>query len=215
MRHQKAVISRAALMGLITLTLLLGGCGSLAFYEDTKVAIALTLDPAAPEPVTISAAYKESVYALVPTRTVPGQGQNAPPSIVHVGEILADFDVRYGVHAGAPADRTSDFLYAVITQGLATGPAATILASRDTGSLLQGRRAIIAQFLAGLDMAGLQSIANDLGLGGEAPDETTLRRHLAAEVRRAPEAVLQDIEDRLERRFTGDKGFKRYAPKPS
>jgi len=136
-------------------------------------------------------------------------------NIVRVGEILADFDVRYGVNASAPKDRDHDFLYAVITQGLATGDAARTLATRDEGSLLQARRAIIAQFLAGLDMAGLQNIAEALGIGGGSPDETTLRRRLSAEVRRAPAATLKDIEDKLEEKFPKPNGFKRYSPRVS
>jgi hypothetical protein len=211
MREGKAVVPGVVVMLLLALTVLVSGCGSLAFYENTKVAIALTLDPSAPEPVEISAAYKEGVYALVPTRTI----SEDEVSIVRVGEILADFDVRYGVNAGATEDRARDFLYAVITQGLATGPAATILATRGERSVLQARRTIIAEFLAGLDMAGLQKISDALAIGGGSPDETTLRRRLSAEVRRAPEATLKDIEDKLEDKFPMPKGFKRYSPKPS
>jgi hypothetical protein len=194
---------------LLTLTVLVAGCGSLAFYENTKVAIALTLDPQAPEPVEISAAYKETVYALVPTRTVPDNGVN----IVRVGEIVADFDVRYGVNASARKDRDHDWLYAVITQGLATGAAAITLATRGEGGLLQARRVTIAQFLAGQDYAGLQQIADALGIGGGSPDETTLRRRLSAEVRRAPAATLEGIEDTLEEKFP--KRCKRYSSTPS
>jgi len=61
MRQGRAVVPGAVVILLLALTVLVGGCGSLAFYENTKVAIALTLDPSAPEPIEISAAYKETV----------------------------------------------------------------------------------------------------------------------------------------------------------
>lgn len=50
---------------------------------------------------------------------------------VDVDPVLADFDVRYGANAGeAVTDGNRDFLYAVITHGVATGPAAMTLAPR-------------------------------------------------------------------------------------
>ncbi len=106
----------------------LGGCGSFAFYEDTKVGIAIRVDPKAPDPVEITASFKEAVFALVPTRELKAtDGQTR----IDVGPVLSDFDVRYGANAGKPAaDGNRDFLYAVITHGVATGPAATTLAPR-------------------------------------------------------------------------------------
>ena len=92
------------------LCLILTGCGSFAFYEDTKVAIAIKVDPKAPDPVELSAAYKEGVFALVPV----GRSNTNPPTLA-VGPVLSDFDVNYGVNAGFLKNRDGDFLYVVIT----------------------------------------------------------------------------------------------------
>lgn len=101
----------------------LSGCGTFAFYEDTKVAVSISVDPSAPDPVEITAAFKEAVYALAPIKRRTTEENKA---IIETGDILADFDVRYGANANATpgAPRARDILYAVITHGLATGDAA-------------------------------------------------------------------------------------------
>jgi hypothetical protein len=41
-------------LGIVAVWLLLSACGSFAFYEDTKVAIAIKVDPKSPDPVEVS-----------------------------------------------------------------------------------------------------------------------------------------------------------------
>src|SRR5262245_21478967 len=77
-----------------------------AFYEDTKIGIALSVDPQAPDPVEITAAYKETVFALAPVGEVDGE--------VVIADMLSHLDVRYGVNADARSGNR-DFLYVALT----------------------------------------------------------------------------------------------------
>jgi len=77
MRHTDLTAWTLRTLG-IAAVWLVHGCGSFAFYEDTKVAIAIKVDPKAPDPVEVSAAYKESVYALVPM----GRSNTDPQALV-------------------------------------------------------------------------------------------------------------------------------------
>jgi hypothetical protein len=65
--------------GILLPLCLLHGCGGFAFYEDTKVAIAIKVDPKAPDPVEISASFKESVFALVPVGR--SASESGPPTL--------------------------------------------------------------------------------------------------------------------------------------
>ena len=178
-------------LGIVALWLL-NGCGSFAFYEDTKVAIAIKVDPKAPDPVEISAAYKESVYALVPM----GRSNTEPQALV-AGPVLSDFDVSYGVNAGVPRDRNTDFLYASITHGLATGRAATLLASRSISSD-QARRMVLIVFLRQLSETDIKTAAGALSLGGiGSADGVTLRRRTIEAVNTSPNADLVQFENAL------------------
>ncbi len=76
--------------------------------------------------------------------------------------MLSDFDVNYGVNAQRP---NPDFLYAVITHGLATGKAATLLAARSI-STDQARRMILITFLRQLSETDVKTAAAALSLGG-------------------------------------------------
>jgi len=55
---------------------------------------------------------------------VPVGRRNTNPPTLAVGPVLSDFDVNYGVNAGFLKNRDGDFLYVVITHGIATGRAA-------------------------------------------------------------------------------------------
>jgi hypothetical protein len=165
------------------------GCGSFAFYEDTKVAIALSLDPSAPDPVEVSAAFKEAVYALAPVKQ---QG-----NVMATGPILADFDVRYGVNANATTDSlTRDVLYAVITHGLATGQAAVIRNGRDG----LARKAVVARFIDGLGEADLRTAATALSLDALG-SPTELRQRIGRRLRETPEGRLGALEAALRSAF--------------
>lgn len=201
-------------MRLFTLLGLLGaggagltGCGTFAFYEDTKVALALSVDPSAPDPVEVTAAFKESVYALAPIkRRTTAQGQN----VIDTGDVLADFDVRYGVNANGSRALMTDVLYAVITHGLATGDAAVV---RKSGADGAARRAVIIHFLDGLDDADLRTAATALNLGGlGAPDASLLRRRLAQSVNDASEAGVMATENALVTAFPNR--FTPFKPRP-
>ena len=168
---------------------LLNGCGSFAFYEDTKVAIAIKVDPKAPDPVEVSAAYKESVYALVPM----GRSSTEAQALV-AGPVLSDFDVNYGINAQRP---NPDFLYAVITHGLATGKAATLLASRSIGND-QARRMVMIAFLRQLSDPDIKTAAGALNLGGlGSADAATLRRRTIEAIATSPSSDLDQIESAL------------------
>ena len=185
-------IGRAS--GITALLCLLNGCGSFAFYEDTKVAIAIKVDPKAPDPVEISAAYKESVFALVP---VGRDASNPESPILVVGPVLSDFDVRFGVNAGAARNRNNDFLYAAITHGVATGEAARLLASRSIGSD-QPRRMVLIAFLRQLSETDIKTAAGALSLGGiGSADAVTLRRRTIEAVYSIPSSDLGQIENAL------------------
>jgi len=174
----------------------LAGCGTFAFYEDTKIAIALAVDPAAPDPVEITAAFKEGVYALAPIKRRTTAERK---SVIDTGPILADFDVRYGVNANAAPGATRDVLYAVITHGLATGDAAQVRRALDEAT---ARRAVIVQFVGGLDEGDLRRAATALGLEGPgAPDAAVLRRRLAASVRETAPGDLTAVERALAEAF--------------
>jgi hypothetical protein len=166
---------------------LLNGCGSFAFYEDTKVAIAIKVDPKAPDPVEVSAAYKESVYALVPM----GRSNTDPQALV-ADPVLSDFDVNYGVNAQRP---NPDFLYAVITHGLATDKAATLLASRSV-STDQARRMVLITFLRQLSETDIKTAALSLGGVGNA-DGVTLRRRTIEAINSSPSSDLNQFENAL------------------
>src|SRR5262249_30824709 len=169
--------------------LLMSGCGSFAFYEDSKIAIAIKVDPKAPDPVELSAAFKESVFALIPIGEVSSQ---TPPRLT-VGPVLSDFDVRYGVNAGANNSRNQDFLYAAITHGVATGEPARILARQQLDSD-SARRVVILAFLRQLDVSKLGMAADALKLGGLGkPDEAVLRGRLAAAVIGTPRKDLDAL----------------------
>lgn len=182
--------------GIISWLCLLNGCGSFAFYEDTKVAIAIKIDPKAPDPVEISAAYKESVFALVPV----GRDNSNPESpILFVGPVLSDFDVRFGVNAGVRRDRNDNFLYVAITHGVATGRAATVLASRSIGSD-QARRMVLIAFLRQLSETDIKTAAAALNLGGiGSADGVTLRRRSIEAVYSIPSSDLGQVENALEK----------------
>ncbi len=157
------------------LMLLVNGCGSFAFYEDTKVGINIKVDPKAPEPVEISASFKEAVFALVPARRPEGGGE------VHVGAVLSDFDVRYGLDAGGSPSWGRDWLYAVITHGVATGAAATALVAKGPSTAEAGRRAALARDLRALTDAELAAVLRRLGIDGlRAEDAVHLRGRLDA-----------------------------------
>jgi len=188
MGHTKLVGWSAGAFG-IAATCLVTGCGSFAFYEDTKVAISIRVDPKAPDPVEVSASYKESVYALVPM----GRSNTDPQQLV-AGPVLSDFDVNYGVNAQRP---NPDFLFAVITHGLATGPAATLLAAR-TVSTDMARRMVIIAFLRQLSDADIKAAAGALSLGGVGnADALTLRRRTIEAINSSTPSDLDQFENAL------------------
>jgi hypothetical protein len=132
---------------------LLHGCGGFAFYEDTKVAIAIKVDPKAPDPVEISASFKESVFALVPVGR--NTSESGPPTLV-VGPVLSDFDVRYGVNAQRP---NPNYLFAAITHGAATGRAATLL-RQGRSATIKHERLVLTAFLRQLSETDIKTAAS-------------------------------------------------------
>jgi hypothetical protein len=139
--------------------------------------------------VEVSAAYKESVYALVPM----GRSNTDPQALV-AGPVLSDFDVNYGVNAQRP---NPDFLYAVITHGLATGKAATLLASRSV-STDQARRMVLITFLRQLSETDIKTAAAALSLGGVGnADGVTLRRRTIEAINSSPSSDLNQFENAL------------------
>jgi hypothetical protein len=191
MRHTDLTAWTLRTLG-IAAVWLVHGCGSFAFYEDTKVAIAIKVDPKAPDPVEVSAAYKESVYALVPM----GRSNTDPQALV-AGPVLSDFDVNYGANAGVLKNRDGDFLYAVITHGLATGKAATLLATRSIGTD-QARRMVLITFLRQLSEADIKKAAAALSLGGIGNvDGATLRRRTIEAINSSLPSDLDQIENAL------------------
>jgi hypothetical protein len=89
---------------------------------------------------------------------------NTDPQALVAGPVLSDFDVNYGANAGVLKNRDGDFLYAVITHGLATGKAATLLATRSIGTD-QARRTVLITFLRQLSEADIKKAAAALSLG--------------------------------------------------
>jgi len=182
---------------LVSMPLVLAGCGSFAFYEVSKVGINITVDPKAPDPVEISAAFKEQVFALVPLKAETTDGK----VVIYVGPVLSDFDVRYGANAGVKNSPGHDFLYAAITHGVATGSAASTLASGRTGPD-QARRMVIVNFLRQLSDSDMKVAASKLGLAGlGSPDTATLRIRTIAATYASQPADIKTIEDALAAQF--------------
>ena len=177
--------------GALGIALLVAGCGSFAFYEDTKVGITIKVDPKAPEPVEITASFKEAVFALVPVRE-PSDASG--PTTVEVGEVLSDFDVRFGANAGLPLGAGRDFLYVVVTHGLASGQAATTLAS-GAARAEASRREAVASALQKLSDGALAETLRRLGIAGvEATGAARLREGLLAAVATAGDRDLAAVE---------------------
>jgi hypothetical protein len=131
-----------------------------------------------------------------------------PPRLA-VGDLISDFDVRFGVNAGAERNRTGDFLYAAITHGIATGSAATILASRLPASD-EARRLVMTAFLRQLDAAQLASAADALKLTGLGPpNDKTLLSRLTKEVNSSSLANLGAMEQAFKANFPS---FTPWAP---
>jgi hypothetical protein len=176
-----------------------------AFYEDTKVGIALTVDPQAPDPVEITAGFKETVFALAPVEDVT---EGTVKKVV-VADMLSHLDVRYGVNADARPG-AQDILYAVLTHGMATGNAADVLASRSPDELV-ARRATLVRFVRRLDPAEMKAAATALAVPDI--DKSTvaqLRQAAVEKVRGAKSgAALCGLEDSLEKAFSS-----RFRPWP-
>jgi len=177
----------------------MAGCASFAFYEDSKVGVSIGLDPKAPDPVEVSASFKETVFAILPVnKLVDGEGVD-PLKGPRVGSLLSDFDVRFGANAGGSANLTEDILYAVLSHGIATGKAATILATRTMDELL-ARKVVILDFVAKLNTADLKTAADALKVGGVGNQEDMqLRGRIVTLVRAAPSVTaVKEIETALQ-----------------
>ena len=132
------------------------------------------------------------MYALVPM----GRSNTDPQALV-AGPVLSDFDVNYGANAGVLKNRDGDFLYAVITHGLATGKAATLLATRSIGTD-QARRMVLITFLRQLSEADIKKAAAALSLEGIGNvDGATLRRRTIEAINSSLPSDLDQIENAL------------------
>jgi len=194
----------------LILPLALAGCGTFAFYEDSKVAIAISVDPKAPDPVEITAAFKESIYALVPLRQVEVVDPNdSSRKIKHyeVGSVFSDFDVRYGRKAGGQLG-AQDILFASINHGLATGTAGRTLAGRTPDGLL-ARKVVITSFIRGLKGDDVKDAATALKLDG--PGQETIeavRNRVLLAVQQASADGVGAMEDKLKSQFPSS--FKKW-----
>ena len=202
MNPARAVLTRCLASLALGLVPLIAGCGGMfAFYEDTKIGIALTVDPQAPDPVEITAAYKETVFALAPVGEVDGE--------VVIADMLSHLDVRYGVNADARSGNR-DFLYVALTHGMATGTAAKTLASRAPDELV-ARQVTLLRFVYRLDAPEMKVAATALDVPDV--DKRTafdLRAATVAKIRSAKSGpALCGLEKPL-----GDKFPSRFRPWP-
>jgi len=185
---------RSAALGLV-----LVGCTSFSFYEDSKVGVSLAIDPKAPDPVEVSASFKESVFAVVPVNKdlLDGKTKDAS-SGPRIGSLLSDFDVRFGATAGGSPRWNEDILYAVLGHGIATGKAASILAARSMDELL-ARKVVILDFVERLNTKDLKTAADALNVSGVGDQEDRLiRGRIVMLVRAAPSvAAVKDLEAAL------------------
>ena len=210
MRWRLAVPTIEALVLSSALSLALVGCSTFAFYEDSKVGVSIRLDPKAPDPVEVSASFKESVFAVLPVnKLVDGEGGDSG-SGPRVGSLLSDFDVRFGANAGGSGKWNEDVLYAVLGHGMATGKAATILAARAMDELL-ARKVVILDFVAKLSTKDLKTAADALKVGGVGDQENMqLRGRIVTLVRAAPSvAAVKEIEAALQAKLSTFKPWTR------
>ncbi len=186
----------------------LGGCGTFAFYEDSKVAIAISIDPKAPDPVEITAAFKESIYALVPLRQVTDPADSTGKTKHYeVGSVFSDFDVRYGRYGGGETG-AKDILFASINHGLATGPAGKILAARTPDELL-ARKIVITSFIRSLKADEVSQAATALNLAGPGRETTeTVQNRVLLAVQLAGADGVGAMEIALKGRFSS---FKKWG----
>ena len=195
------------------LALALAGCTSFAFYEDSKVGVSLAIDPKAPDPVEVSASFKESVFAVVPVNKELVDG--APKDQLsgpQIGSLLSDFDVRFGANAGGSPALFTDVLYAVLGHGIATGKAATILAARSVDELL-ARKVVILAFVENLSTQDLKTAADALKVAGLGDQEDLLiRGRIVSLVRAAPSVVaVKDLEAALKAKLPAFQPWTRPA----
>ena len=186
---------------LATCAALCTGCAStFAFYENSKIALTMSVDPQAPDPVEVTAAFKETVFALVPLKET-SDGTSQDKKRFEAGSVLSDFDVRY-----LPLSLT-----ATVNHGLATGAAAGLLAARTPDEIL-ARKIVIIGFVRSLATTDVPKVADALKLAGLGTQPVELvRSRVLLTVRQAAPAVVDDIETQIKATFPA---FTPWKPAP-
>src|SRR4029077_6502381 len=117
---------------------------------------------------------------------------------------------RFGANAGGSLKLNEDILYAVLSHGIATGNAATILGARTMDELL-ARKVVILDFVGKLNTADLKTAAEALKVGGIGNQEDMqLRGRIVTLVRAAPSlAAVKEIETALQAKLSSFKPWNR------
>lgn len=187
----------------IAVSVAISGCGSfpLVFVEESKIAISIAARANSPEPIQVTAGFKEVVYAVVPPNGFQPQGT---PAATDAQSLLADFDVAY---------KRSN-LSVGVTHGLASGAAAQELSESGLATLaffsrgpvptaVQDRRVHAIRFVNGLDAEALKAaslavkIPRTESLDEKLRREEILKRLLAVRT----EGQIEEIEKQLEVAF--------------